>query len=910
MSSASERVPQELANGYEASVSDDLDQADRDSRRSTIRPPNSQHALTLPIAPRSRSPGGYIRPPTPPNILSPERTQVLSPDSQTLRPDRPLGNSLPTPPMTTTSPQAMRFNDEQSYQTAPQWHGRSGSDAAIDRERSLQGSEGVNELVDRSYRHPEVRVRDDRTRRKDSHQRKDTGLRRANAKAAHEPHDRRGEPWTVVPSGIPTSSYRKDRPTTPQDPPRPSGSGSPRFPQAAGYNIPQQPRAPPPPVPSSESRSHGKHRNGRAVPAGWSIAYRGPQKTEKPLQSPPTPPWSKMVAKSLNDLRGSYKQQSGIPPSLQPGKARGPPPQLPAVPSVPSMSRPGTSGSIPSANGITPTNSMSGDTISPSSHTESTLYQELGVPKSFDGARGGPHSPVTAYHPARLANTSGYSAGPSFGNSYLGLTSPGQEPYPRPRSALGTDPTTSPFRPPRQLQSPRTSEFSQEVAATHHTSPAPSPHFPSAGLSAPSSGTLYDETSPATYGPRPSHAVHPRSDSLSSSDYSVHNGPSQVPRSPVAARNIVPEPGADRRTAEPAQQMKRTLSSLPVRESEDDGESTVRRDELAHYMDMLERETSGSGGTIIASKPRSPTPPRMAPSAMANPETPPSRKIQRVSFAPCDDDSEDDDDDFWVKAPKKPQHAESAEVPWQTASALQARNGSRPILAPISTDSSPVARPVGLPSTSYHDQPSRAPSSNPVSPPANYAPAPPPRQRRTTGPPPTNSHRRLHDQRTSRFDDNFDLTWAPRPPPEEVLDNLQEYFPQHDVDKPVIEAQSGGTSPTSADHPPLPAPADKRFRHKKSIRYVAAEAKRRGDRLSHVERTAPTGQGAQLRKRNTKVWGSKTQEVTSISEANDLSAEASPGGGAKREYTPSGRCRTLSNVASFTFCSHLQMGSW
>lgn len=910
MSSASERILPEVANGYEASVSDDLDQGDRESRRSTIRPPPAQHTLPLVTAPRSRSPAAYHRPQTPPNILSPERPQMYSPDSQTLRADRIIGASLPTPPMPSNSPQALRFNED-AYQAPTQYHGRSGSEAALDRERSIQGSEVQTEINERSLRYQD-RMRQDRERvRKDTQQRREGGLRRA--KAQHEPSNperRAQESWTVVPSGLPTSSYRRDRPTTPQDPPRPSGSGSPRFQPSSGYplNIPQHPRAPPPapPGPSGESRSHSKRQHGKPVPPGWSIAYRGPQtqKPEKPLKSPPTPPWHKVVAKSMNDLRGSYKAHSQIPTSLQPGKARPTPPQLPAVPTI---SRPSTSDSAHSVNGITPSNSSSGTLISPS-HNESSSYQELGLPKSYEGSRGGPHSPVIAYHPLRPANPSAYSAGTSIGTSYLGLTSPGQEPYPRPRSALGSDPTTSPYNTPRQLQSPRTSEFPQEVTV-HPALQSHSPHVRSAGLSASSSGTIYDEMSPGTYGPRPSHAGHPRSDSLSGSDYSVsaaNSLPSQVPRSPLTARSLVPELNPDRSVVEPAPPVKRTLSSLPLMEVEDDGESTVRRDDVAHYISLLEQETSG---TMMPQKPTTPTPPRLPTPTMSEASSSVGTGTTLNNFIPCnDDDSEGDEEDFWVKKPKKPaQTAETSQAPWQQGT-LQARpvSNSRPILPPISTDSSPVSRPAALPS-SYSSN--RTPSNHPS--PPNYVPAPPPRQRRPTAPPPTAGNNRLQDQRTSRFDNNFDYTWAPRPPPEEVFERLQEYFPEHDVDKPVIEAQSGGTSPTSAEQPTLPAQAqaERKFRHKKSIRVVAAEGKRRGDRVSRVEQMAAPGPG--LRKRNTKLWGSRLQEVTSASEAasdQTLVGEASPGGGAKR--------MSLSHIVAsrfslgFWFRSYLQVGSW
>ncbi len=120
---------------------------------------------------------------------------------------------------------------------------------------------------------------------------------------------------------------------------------------------------------------------------------------------------------------------------------------------------------------------------------------------------------------------------------------------------------------------------------------------------------------------------------------------------------------------------------------------------------------------------------------------------------------------------------------------------------------------------------------------------------------------------TTTFADDKD-GWAMRPPPEAVYEQLELYFRNHDLDKPVIEATSGGTSPTSTE--PLTAPqvaptnSDRereksKIRAKKSIRYVAQDAKRRIDRTSKVDASFA---GSLLGKRNTKFWGGKLEEVT------------------------------------------------
>ncbi|KAG6885854.1 hypothetical protein C0993_008817 [Termitomyces sp. T159_Od127] len=120
--------------------------------------------------------------------------------------------------------------------------------------------------------------------------------------------------------------------------------------------------------------------------------------------------------------------------------------------------------------------------------------------------------------------------------------------------------------------------------------------------------------------------------------------------------------------------------------------------------------------------------------------------------------------------------------------------------------------------------------------------------------------------RGSTFADRQSSTWATRPPPEDVYERLEEFFPGHDLDKPVIEASSGGTSPTALEPiipaPPTPAPSERekvRTRNKKSIRIVAEEHKRLIDRSSRGDAASYSNVH---RKRSTKLWGSKLEEVT------------------------------------------------
>jgi mitogen-activated protein kinase kinase kinase len=148
-------------------------------------------------------------------------------------------------------------------------------------------------------------------------------------------------------------------------------------------------------------------------------------------------------------------------------------------------------------------------------------------------------------------------------------------------------------------------------------------------------------------------------------------------------------------------------------------------------------------------------------------------------------------------------------------------------------------------------------------------------------------------------------TWAPRPPPEDVYERLEDFFPEHDLDKPVIEMISGGTSPTGtssdltlAPAPPTPAPTDKaRVRGKKSIRLVAQERKRYIDRTSRIGGDAFT---AIQRKRSTKLWGSRVEEV----DTSNLPESPSTSEGA------SACCVLFSFECELTiYCSDVQVGA-
>ncbi|SPO21850.1 related to BCK1 ser/thr protein kinase of the MEKK family [Ustilago trichophora] len=125
-----------------------------------------------------------------------------------------------------------------------------------------------------------------------------------------------------------------------------------------------------------------------------------------------------------------------------------------------------------------------------------------------------------------------------------------------------------------------------------------------------------------------------------------------------------------------------------------------------------------------------------------------------------------------------------------------------------------------------------------------------------------------------------DDDWAFRPPPEQLYENLDDFFPKHDLDKPLLDTAAVPESPmvssprsdtgaSMASSPPNvsslgPQQAlSQRSRHKKSIRLVAQDRKRILDRAEK----RPAAQGAEIsgglmRRRSTKLWGTKVVEMT------------------------------------------------
>jgi hypothetical protein len=131
-----------------------------------------------------------------------------------------------------------------------------------------------------------------------------------------------------------------------------------------------------------------------------------------------------------------------------------------------------------------------------------------------------------------------------------------------------------------------------------------------------------------------------------------------------------------------------------------------------------------------------------------------------------------------------------------------------------------------------------------------------------------------------------------RPPPENIYEELEKFFPKHDLDRPIIEATSGDTSPTNAEPTaalpsPVPVNEDKaRIRAKKSIRIVAQEHRKKIDRMSKAADMI-SQKDNMMRKRSTKLWGSRLEEVTTLQGRNNstISLPESPSGGPSTSLT-------------------------
>ncbi|KAG6818014.1 hypothetical protein H0H87_009169 [Tephrocybe sp. NHM501043] len=449
-----------------------------------------------------------------------------------------------------------------------------------------------------------------------------------------------------------------------------------------------------------------------------------------------------------------------------------------------------------------------------------------GMPKSFE-SRPRPLPVQGSLHGSTVdLSRDTYS---SRGTPY-NLMSPSQEPYPRPQSAFG-DSMTSPTRRQQRLQSPTYTNLDSGDSIRSPRGISPSRYHVSQ-LSASRLESSYSN----------------RSDRSSDVQSGAETSFSTPPLTPISPRSPL-YPNRDK-----------TSSSRPsTSESKINGthdvhrgsESTLRPEDQQWFA-----STIGNEGTIIAPRGQD----------NGRPDTPPSSTSEMPESTLLN--QYDIDDDYGTAIWKKRPTAESERPKSILRPPLKVQIETPS--GPSSTSSNTVTQNTQHASFATPPVPSRLP----VTPETRAEPHPQPQRRAPTS--------GTKGPRGSTFTDRQSSTWAPRPPPEDVYERLEEFFPEHDLDKPVIEASSGGTSPTLVEPPiappPTPVPAERmRNRGKKSIRIVAEEHKKLIDRSSRGDATSYSNIS---RKRSTKLWGSKLEEVTT--------AQAKLQAGHKVPESPSG----------------------
>ncbi|KAG2159764.1 kinase-like domain-containing protein [Suillus bovinus] len=140
---------------------------------------------------------------------------------------------------------------------------------------------------------------------------------------------------------------------------------------------------------------------------------------------------------------------------------------------------------------------------------------------------------------------------------------------------------------------------------------------------------------------------------------------------------------------------------------------------------------------------------------------------------------------------------------------------------------------------------------------------------RLRGPRPLRAKNR--DKSTGTLEDH---SWAHRLPPEDVYEPLEEFFPEHDLDKPSIDDSRGTSSPTSIEETyeiPYIVDIDKALvKPQKHVHTVAEQHKKRMDRVSRGGPSVDV-----WRKMNTNVWGNCIEEVdTSMRKKPILDSQA------------------------------------
>lgn len=903
VSSAASEQPYESATGYEA----DLDNPEKESHRSTLRP--SQQAYinnpNPPPSPQHRRLNNSSTLPQPsqsplhlPRSLSPPPSQPAPPPPSL--PAHPTftdkyGHILPTPPPPPPlSPARAKFpiNDDATFLPPPQPpfrrnHGRSGSDAAAEREQAFITSEQQLEEAARwkaarqqpppTTSRPALRSEPSRDPLGQMAQMKDTRQRKRMPTDVDDwqhisPPGRDNDPFPSSISGqIGEPNSNNSSRISPSVTRKPVNQTSPRARPTSPYTtrplIPPPPRTQPPPVPPHSNEARSTQRSaGIPVPQDFLVRWKG----ESKVGSQPNPAFSRLGrvnTKSMDSLRSTHPQ------NLQPGGQRRPN----ALP----VSRPSRDHLAFSPSGLSGTpKSYENSSRLPINNTRPPPTQYNGPESSM--------SPQQSY----LRNNMPYSNSNSIISTSLS-TSTNAEPYPRPQSATGDHVVSPSKHNGRQMHSPTygpTLEPYESARSPRATSPSRPYHLP-----------------PIIPGPRPRPGTADRAlDSYNSGFETSHSTPPRSPVTPQSPRRDADEP--DFKIVDDTS----PRTYVPNRSSED----TIKQDERSRLIQLM----GDLGGESTVVVPRidtttthginNPTTISITTTAASLPPSrvpsPPLSATNSTIYDMYHDDSSDagGGNGTWIRKPMQPHLEEKPklkvqiETPRQSPSSAEKSNPSTgstaTLMAPPSLSNLRANAGVssskagGLSEIMMREREKEREKEKE-------------KEREREREREKERERQLEREwerekererttTTATFADDKD-GWALRPPPEAVYERLEHYFRNHDLDKPVIEATSGGTSPTSTEPvapPPVVPNVDKereksKIRAKKSIRYVAEDAKRRIDRTSKADSTYAN---SLLRKRNTKFWGGKLEEVTthqaksSSTSSGSSSSPDSPSGGA------------------------------
>ena len=461
--------------------------------------------------------------------------------------------------------------------------------------------------------------------------------------------------------------------------------------------------------------------------------------------------------------------------------------------------------------------------------------------KSYDQPRG-----TSFPRPLPTQLSSPHASASEFGSTYRGgyssnLMSPSHDPFPRPLSAAG-DSATSPVHGYSKVASPVYGSSTLDTGDSLRSPRGVSPNrlFPLQG---------------SIPGPRPRpHNYSDPSDRSSDIQSGPETSNTTPPRTPISPQSPREHPSEQNGiVVDPS-----SPSSLddPMIKDNRAPDMTLKKEDQVRFSKLLnvpiQEDTVIARGPVHPSPVRPKTPP---PALLAPPPLPPLLETTTpISAYPADDDDDDSDngDGTWIIRPG-------------------ATRSPRPPLTVQIGDTPPSARQPNRSEVSLKDT---------LTPPS-AATAVPATARRDA--PPTTKQSQRSPEGTFVEDENDN--WV-RPPPENIYDHLEKFFPKHDLDKPFIETVSGDTSPTTLEPAataalPPPAPVNDnrtRIRGKKSIRIVVQEHKNRIDRTSKTADTTYANNN-QLRKRNTKLWGSRLEEVTTGQLRSMTSTPDSPSGG-------------------------------